>query len=329
MTGETLRRTGPGLEPLRPLDQMWLGRYPGYVWMWVVWLVLSGGNLAFAVAFPANLKPPTADSVVSLVWVAVSLVLLLILGARTPRWFIHLQLVTAMMLTASLVYSALTTLGAALFGWAYCMIAMYVSVWLPRRTAAGYVVGTAVLYLATLGLRGDLPYLLVTWLITITVSSTIALLLGFLVGRLRTIATVDPLTGLRNRAGLDSVVARAHIPGAPTSLVVSDLNDFKAVNDSQGHLAGDRLLQDIGAALRASISPSDFAFRTGGDEFMLILPGRDVDDARVLMDRIASQVDVDLSSGIVEWPRGEGFDSAMSRADELMYEAKRRRDVQG
>ncbi len=325
MTAAAVRRRSHQPGPPHPDDQMWLGRYPGNVWMWIVWLILSGGNLAFAVAFPANLKPPSIESVVSLVWVAASLVLLFILGARTPRWFIHLQLVTAIFLTALLIYTSVTNLGAALFGWAYCMVAMYTSMWLSRRTALAYLAGVAALYLGTLGLRDDLPYMLVTWLLTMTVCVAITLLLSYLIKRLRTLATVDPLTGLLNRVGLESVLGDIRLDKAPTALVISDLDNFKTLNDSEGHLAGDRLLQDVGQAMRETIAATDYAFRTGGDEFMLILPGRDVNEARNLVERVASEIDVELSTGIVNWPPGEDFDSAMSRADELMYETKRRR----
>lgn len=293
--------------------------------MWIVWLVLSGGNLAFALAFQPNLKPPTPESALSLVWIAASLALLWILGSRTPLWFIHLQLLAAIFLTASLVYTSLTYLGAALFGWACCMVAMYTSMWLSRRTALAYLAGVATLYLVTLGLRRDLPYMLVTWLLTMTVCVAITLLLSYLINRLRTLATVDPLTGLLNRVGLESVLGDIRLDKAPTALVISDLDNFKALNDSDGHLAGDRLLQDVGRAMRGTIAATDYAFRTGGDEFMLILPGRDVKEARNLVERVASEIDVELSTGIVNWPPGEDFDSAVSRADELMYETKRRR----
>lgn len=306
----------------RPPDQMWLGRYPGYVWMLAVWMGLSGANLAFAVAFPPNLKPPSPDTVFALVWVSISALLLLILAQRTPRWLVHVQLAASIVITASLIYGAETNLGAALFGWAYSMVAIYASVWIPRRAALVYILGMAATYLVTLGLRDSLPYMLVTWLLTMTVCAAMALLLEYLVSSLRTMATVDPLTGLLNRAGLESVLGAHRTFGTPTSLVVIDLDNFKALNDSKGHLAGDRKLRAVGQAIRGHLGENDFGFRTGGDEFMLILPESPRDAATQLIIRLSEDVDMGMSVGIVEWSPEEDFDAAMSRADALMYQHK-------
>jgi diguanylate cyclase (GGDEF)-like protein len=290
--------------------------------MLAVWMGLSGANLAFAVAFPPNLKPPAPDTVFALVWVSISALLLLILAQRTPRWLVHVQLMASIVVTATLIYGAETNLGAALFGWAYSMVAIYASVWIPRRAALVYLLGMAATYLVTLGLRDSLPYMLVTWLITMTVCAAIALLLEYLVSSLRTMAIVDPLTGLFNRAGLESVLGAHRSFGTPTSLVVIDLDNFKALNDSEGHLAGDRMLRGVGQAIRRHLSDSDFAFRTGGDEFMLILPASNASSAEHLIGRLTREVDLGMSVGIVEWSPDEDFDAAMSRADALMYQEK-------
>lgn len=88
--------------------------------------------------------------------------------------------------------------------------------------------------------------------------------------RLELLAVTDPLTGLYNRRGLDLLFAEhAH---APMALLAIDVDDFKAVNDAYGHSAGDALLTRVADALRQSVRVSDIVARTGGDEFLILLP---------------------------------------------------------
>ena len=93
----------------------------------------------------------------------------------------------------------------------------------------------------------------------------------------RALALADPLTGLGNRRAFDHALAveleHAQVPGRPVSLLVGDLDGFKAVNDRFGHLAGDQALAAVADALRASARGQDRAFRWGGDEFAVLLPG--------------------------------------------------------
>ena len=96
------------------------------------------------------------------------------------------------------------------------------------------------------------------------------------VERLAEMAITDPLTGLRNHRAFHEDVARelqrAGRSGVPLALVLLDLDDLKAVNDSQGHQAGDERLQALADAIRATGRGADVAYRVGGDEFAVILP---------------------------------------------------------
>lgn len=107
---------------------------------------------------------------------------------------------------------------------------------------------------------------------------------------LRALSYEDPLTGLKNRRYCDERLAaevdRARRHGAPVSVVVVDVDDFKAINDTHGHLVGDEVLRWVAAFLASSVREHDVVCRTGGDEFVVILPGVDADGAAHLVARV-------------------------------------------
>ncbi|MDQ6914248.1 MAG: GGDEF domain-containing protein [Actinomycetota bacterium] len=107
-------------------------------------------------------------------------------------------------------------------------------------------------------------------------------------------ARIDPLTQLGNRRGFDEALGRhidlAQRTGAPLSIVVADLDDFKTINDRFGHLSGDQVLRAAAAALGRALRGHDESFRWGGDEFALILPQTDLTGAEVVCERVAREV---------------------------------------
>jgi diguanylate cyclase (GGDEF)-like protein len=154
--------------------------------------------------------------------------------------------------------------------------------------------------------------------------------------RLREISTKDSLTGLyNNQAFYDFLVreiAVAERYELPLSLVYFDLDEFKKVNDSKGHVAGDRLLVDVGSAMFDSVRKIDIPCRYGGDEFCIILPRTDVAGAhsvcRRLIESFRNSTDsgVSFSMGIVQCGPEEflEMDALIEKADGLMYQAKAR-----
>jgi diguanylate cyclase (GGDEF)-like protein len=153
-------------------------------------------------------------------------------------------------------------------------------------------------------------------------------------------ALVDGLTGLANRRHgenvLEAELVRAQRFGGPLTLVVADLDDFKEVNDRFGHLSGDCVLRDFGAALRATIRDVDLACRWGGEEFVLVLPGTDAQGGVNLAERIrdhlrqrtilavdGTPVDVTASFGVAATNGGASAEELLARADAALYEAKR------
>lgn len=153
-------------------------------------------------------------------------------------------------------------------------------------------------------------------------------------------ALTDPLTGLGNHRAfqeeLDRQVEQALRYESPLALVLIDLDDFKAINDTAGHAAGDRALASLGALIQRSIRRPDRAFRVGGDELALLLPHADADGARLVSRRIlaASLHPVRLGDAL---PDGLSFSAGVSaipalatdrsqlyaQADAALYAAKR------
>ena len=153
-------------------------------------------------------------------------------------------------------------------------------------------------------------------------------------------ATHDPLTGLLNRAVLDEVLESVRDPAArPAALLSIDLDEFKAVNDTYGHLAGDAVLTAVSNRLRRVVRADDLVLRTGGDEFLAVLRNVQPQEAQHLAGRIVTAVEepvdhdgVDLrvsaSVGVALLEPGESTEAAevgIARADAAMYEAKRTR----
>jgi diguanylate cyclase (GGDEF)-like protein len=151
----------------------------------------------------------------------------------------------------------------------------------------------------------------------------------------RQLADLDALTTLHNRRffheTLGHEVARAARYGRGLALVVFDVDDFKAINDRVGHLAGDALLAEIGERVRSVVRSADVPCRVGGDEFAVILPEATIGDAEQLYRRLQFAVSsrpgatndrLHLSAGIAELEADDTAISLFERADEALYRAK-------
>ncbi len=155
----------------------------------------------------------------------------------------------------------------------------------------------------------------------------------------RAMAYRDPLTGLWNRRyfeeRLKEEFSRSRRAGAGRrfSVAIIDINGFKEINDEHGHQAGDMLLKWVGEFLVAHLRTHDVACRTGGDEFMLLLPDLSSEDCAPVISRLRDQlarsndgrtVPVSLSIGSASWPQiSDSCEQILEIADAAMYEDKR------
>jgi diguanylate cyclase (GGDEF)-like protein len=151
----------------------------------------------------------------------------------------------------------------------------------------------------------------------------------------RSTSVLDPLTGLLNRKALDThfeeIRRQAHYTGKTVSLVVCDLDHFKAVNDEHGHQRGDAVLRDVAEALRAHLRTFELLYRVGGEEFVILLPGVLTDDAQMVAERVRAGIEearpggLELTSSIgvaVAEGTAVDFEALYGAADRALYDAK-------
>jgi len=156
---------------------------------------------------------------------------------------------------------------------------------------------------------------------------------------LRSESITDPLSGLLNRRGFETrastMLGICQTAGLPTSLIIADLDRFKALNDRHGHAAGDRVIAEFAARLRAAAGSRAVAGRLGGEEFAVLLPMADAAAARLFTEAVRKvfsgdsiaglprEVRVTASFGIALCAGRESLSDLMRRADEALYHAKR------
>lgn len=156
--------------------------------------------------------------------------------------------------------------------------------------------------------------------------------------QLRAQALEDPLTGLHNRRYLQdagaALLALAQRQGEPLAAAIIDLDHFKHINDRHGHAAGDRVLQAFARLVRGALRASDIVCRSGGEEFVLLLPGADAGQARLRIERLLGEFRsvvyegggvhfvCAFSAGVALQRPGDSLERLLQRADAALYEAK-------
>jgi diguanylate cyclase (GGDEF)-like protein len=154
----------------------------------------------------------------------------------------------------------------------------------------------------------------------------------------KTESVTDHLTGLYNRKYLDlkleEEIERFKRHGAPFSIVMVDIDHFKNINDTHGHLVGDQVLKHLAGLIRGNIRKTDFGFRYGGEEFLIMLVNADSRNATHVSEQIRKKLEttnfslknkefnVTASFGIAQFKKEEDAESAIKRADDNLYKAK-------
>ena len=210
-----------------------------------------------------------------------------------------------------------------------------------RGIAAGVAIALALLFAVAFGVDAgavvDEPPLVIApaaLIISVAMLST-ALMRSDLEFRSRSV--IDPLTGMLNRSALGARVGelsqQSAVSGHPVSLVLADIDEFKLLNDSHGHSTGDAVLRDLAYRLRKRMRAFDLAYRIGGEEFLLLLPGSEPAEAVAFADQLCTAIAeeefggirVTLSCGVAGSAAGSTFhyDEVFAAADAALYEAKR------
>jgi diguanylate cyclase (GGDEF)-like protein len=154
--------------------------------------------------------------------------------------------------------------------------------------------------------------------------------------RIITLLYTDVLTGIANRRifleSLGGAISFAQRHQTPLSLIMADLDDFKSVNDTFGHNAGDQVLQAFATLLMENSRQEDLAARFGGEEFNMMLPGTSAEEAAVLGERLRRDwkemtfpgfsIRVTASFGVAAYQPGDTVDGFIERADQALYDAK-------
>ncbi|MBS7697143.1 MULTISPECIES: GGDEF domain-containing protein [unclassified Chelatococcus] len=149
-------------------------------------------------------------------------------------------------------------------------------------------------------------------------------------------SSTDLMTGLLNRRGFEERAGAMLLgeEGSPVSMVYCDIDHFKAINDTHGHAAGDRVIQEFADLLATEMRAEDIAGRIGGEEFAILLPDADIEGARAFAERVRRNLEarrfetlagrprVTASFGIATRRAGEYLHELTRRADKMLYEAK-------
>jgi diguanylate cyclase (GGDEF)-like protein len=296
-----------------------------------LWLEFVGAGAVICGLSLALLGPSAHELLIA---VAIGFGCLLVIGAGILVLGSETRAARAWPAIAGL--SALAVMGAstsglgAAFGGFFTLIFVYVGLTQPTWTSVALVPLAAAGWLET---NRPITHVVVA---RMPIAVALWIFLGELLSRftaerdrdkrlLTEQATRDALTGLRNRHGLDQLLADMH---GGDAIAFVDVDYFKALNDRGGHEAGDRALADLGQAVRDTLRSTDTAIRYGGEEILILLPATSADDAVAVVERVRTawslvHPEVTFSAGVaVVGPTGGA--EATRQADSALYLAKER-----
>ncbi len=147
---------------------------------------------------------------------------------------------------------------------------------------------------------------------------------------LRIQAESDPLTGFLNQQNMHLIIEkeieRARETGSPLTMIMFDFDDFKRINDTYGHLKGDEVLREVSSIVKATLRNTDYAFRYGGEEFLILLPLTGLQNALLVAKRVREDIEsfafpITISVGVSVW-EGESETKFIQKTDRYLYKAK-------
>ncbi|MDQ1662430.1 MAG: hypothetical protein QOJ68_2410 [Blastococcus sp.] len=249
-----------------------------------------------------------------------------LVGARLPVWGVHTAVGLISALIGVVAWRSATAVGIVALGPAIIAVGLYAGHFFPSR--AGRLHTGFLVVVASVGALAARPAgFLLPWLIAVGGVVVLGEAQGRLARTLRTAASTDPLTGVANRraweAEAERNLARAARTGEPLSFAILDLDDFKEVNDRQGHGAGDVLLRDLTAGWSRRLRRADLLGRYGGDEFVLCLPTTDKEGTWDVLAQLQETHEFAWSVGVATATAGDTLASVLERADADLYLQKR------
>jgi len=246
-------------------------------------------------------------------------------GDRIPLWVNYFLTVLALLAVTGAVLCAHHSPVAEGIAGLYVLPTIFTASFYPTRAFSAYLVVQAALSGAVL-LTAHVTGASAGWAVMVGTTATVGVVVHVLQKALQLAATTDPLTGLVNRRALEPIVARELHRCArlehPLCLVVIDLDHFKDVNDAQGHHEGDRLLAELGLAWSEALRSTDVLARSGGDEFVLLLPSTNRVHALDMLERLQSAARHPFSAGVAVAEPSSTVHGLLRQADDACYRAK-------
>ncbi len=324
------------------------------------WLCPSDGDRERSVDMEARLRPWRASALATFAaalvvsgpwvgwWTLIPLAVTVAFFALAPRDLDKAARPEYRMFTAWLVAEVAIAVGIALSGGpkspAVAWLALPVVTLGARFSRRGVVAGTAtavaLLLLATVPVNPqyvvDHPPALVFPVALVFGIALLSLALMESDRQFRSAAVIDPLTSMLNRNAMRARVAelghQAAVIHQPIAVMVCDVDGFKQINDNYGHAVGDAVLRDLAYRLRKRLRAFDLAYRLGGEEFVILLPGADAQQAGLVAEGLRESVaeeplgglEVTMSFGVsASRPGSFDYDRTFHEADRALYEAKR------
>ena len=304
-----------------------IARLPSRVALLALLYAVSGGLCLAGAAHPMDPRTPVGLLLGLGATGLAGAALLCGLGRRTPRPVLDGGQVLLAVAVAVLAARSVTPAGVVGLGPMLICLGLYAAHFCSLPAARAHA--ALAIVLTTAGVVASAPErVLAPWSVAVVATAVLTEAQARLSTRLRADAHTDPLTGLANRRSWEAEaarsLARALRSGESLSIAVLDLDDFKTVNDRDGHSAGDRLLRQLAVHWSERLRTSDLLGRHGGDEFVVCLPGTDREDAREVLRRLdRDSAPIGWSVGVATARPGDTLVSLLQRADEALYVSKR------